>query len=260
MSAIRLSLFIVIAICAAASAGTQVQASSNEALAPVLNVLTEDAVHEAVEEHVFARVAQQRAESTEGADEEERVEVHPRWQGDILFDEPAAGPFELKVAPLSDKPFRGPVLVRVEITQGKQMLRALTVTVDTRFYRDVVVMTRTVRRGSQLTPQMVELAERDVTSLRHGYFAEFEELADLQVKRPIGAGDIVSHSHVKPIPLVHRGDEVVLTIISRHMQLATFGLAMQDGGAGERIRVKNVDSGKIVQGCVEADGSVQLGL
>lgn len=260
VSVIRSSLFAAIAICASASAATKIEAGSKEALAPVFNVLTEDRVHEVVKEHVLARLAEERAESTEGADGEERVEVHPRWQGDILFDEPANGPFELKVVPLSDKPFRGPTLVRVEISQGKQMLRALTVTVDTRLYREVIVMTRTVRRGTQLTPEMVELAERDVTSLKHGYFAVFEDLADLQVKRPIGAGDIVSHSHVKPIPLVHRGDEVVMTIVSRHMQLATFGLALQDGGAGERIRVKNVESGKIVQGHVVEDGSVRIGL
>ena len=51
-----------------------------------------------------------------------------------------------------------------------------------------------------------------------------------------------------------------MTVVSKHMQLVTSGLALQDGGAGERIRVKNRDSGKIVSGRVEEDGTVRIGL
>ncbi len=255
MSVRRLSAGIVIGL--SMFVGLPVQGSTGVDSAPTLNVLTEETVRHAVEEYVNARIADNLED---GAGAQERVEVKPRWQGDILFDQPVAGPFDLNVAPLSDKPFRGPTLVRVEIRQGNAMLRALTVTVDTRFYREVVVVSRTVRRGTSLTPDMVELVERDITSLKHGYFAAYEDLADLQVSRPIGAGDIVSRSHVKPIPLVHRGDEIVMTIVSRNMQLATFGLALQDGGAGERIRVKNRESGKIVYGRVDEDGTVRIGL
>ncbi len=256
MSAIRLS--VIMAIGLSTLAGPPVQGSTGtDSLPHILNVLTEETVRNAVQEYVNARVESERADDIA---EQERVEVRPRWQGDILFDEVAAGPFDLKVAPLSDKPFRGPTLVRVEISQGHTMLRALTVTVDTRFYRPVVVTSRTVRRGGQLTPDMVELAERDITSLKHGYFTAYEELAQLQVSRPIGAGDIVSRSHVKPIPLVHRGDEIVMSVVSRYMQLATFGLALQDGAEGERIRVKNKESGKILYGFVNEDGSVRIGL
>lgn len=257
MGANRRSSTITTLMALSMFAWTPVQGSTGtDSTPPMLNVLTEESVRQAVEEYVRERVV---IESADGAREAERIEVKPRWQGDILFDEIAAGPFELKVAPLSDKPFRGPTLVRVEISQANTMLRALTVTVDTRFYREVVVVSRGVRRGTLLTPEMVELVERDITSLRNGFFATYEELADLQVRRPIGAGDIVSHSHVKPIPLVHRGDEIVITVVSKHMRLTTFGLALQDGGAGERIRVKNRESGKIVYGHVDEDGSVRIG-
>ena len=256
MSIMRFSAGIAISLSILAG-GVQAQGSTGSDLPPVLNVLTEETVRNAVEDYVQARLER---ESGDSAQAQERVEIKPRWQGDILFEQLAAGPFELKVMPLSDKPFRGPTLVRVEISQGKVMLRALTVTVDTRFYCEVVVVTRTVRRGQQLTQDMVELSERDVTSLKYGYFATFEDLLGLQMSRPIGAGDIVSRNHVKPIPLVHRGDEIVMTVVSKHMQLATFGLALQDGGPGERIRVRNRESGKIISGRVEEDGTVRIGL
>ena len=256
MSVMRFSAGIAISLSILAG-GVPVKGSTGSDLPPVLNVLTEEAVRNAVEDYVQARLER---DSEDGAKVQGRVEIKPRWQGDILFEQPAAGRFELRVAPLSDKPLRGPTLVRVEISQGNTMLRALTVTVDTRFYREVVVMTRTVRRGKLLTQDMVELSERDVTNLKYGYFTTFEDLVGLKASRPVGAGDIVSRNHVKPIPLVHRGDEIVMTVVSKHMQLVTSGLALQDGGAGERIRVKNRDSGKIVSGRVEEDGTVRIGL
>ena len=254
-----ISLSAVAIIAMSMVAGTPTAASATVAgsltdEAPVLNLLTEEAIRLAVEEHVRDRV------EAAAAEQGERVEIRPRWQGDILFEDIPARPFDLKVSPLSSRPYRGPTLLRVEIRAGGAMLRALTVTVDARYYREVLVTSRTIRRGALLTPDMVELVERDVTSLKHGYLTVFEELGDLQASRPIGAGDIVSRNHVKPIPLVHRGDEIVMTVVSRHMQLAASGVALQDGGAGERIRVKSVDSGKIVYGRVDADGSVRIGL
>ena len=42
------------------------------------------------------------------------------------------------------------------------------------------------------------------------------------------------------------------------MSLQTVGQALTDGGLGERIRVKNIDSGKIVFGEVTAVGTVRI--
>lgn len=215
-----------------------------------LGVVTDEAVHRVVEDFVRSKLA---AEVEEG----DRIEVQTRWQGDILL--PHAGPVEFDVKPLSSRPFRGPRVVRVEITLDGAIFKVLTLTVDTRLYRQVLVSTQTVRRGAVLSEEMVELAERDITGLRHGWFDELEDLRGMRARRPISYGDVVSRRHLEAIPVVHRGDEVLLTLESENMQLSARGVALQDGGIGTRIRVKSTDSGKVLSGLVIEAGMVSLG-
>jgi flagella basal body P-ring formation protein FlgA len=165
---------------------------------------------------------------------------------------------EFEIRRLSSRPFRGPTVVRLELYVDGQLDRAMTVTVDCRYFRDVVVTTRAVRRGSLLESDAFVVEERDITALKHGWFDALEDLNDLQSARPIGVGEIVSHRHVEPIPVVHRGDDITMAVTTNNMSLEATGIALQDGGVGERIRVRNLDSGKIVYGRVVDASTVRI--
>ena len=217
-----------------------------------LNLVREQAVHVAVEGFIRSRL--------EGkVDPAERFEVGVRWQGDILLDAPL-GRLEFKLKPISTGSFRGPTVVRLEILVDKVTEKTLTLTADTRFYREVLVTTRSIRRGSLLTDDMVELVERDVTKLRFGYFTKPSDLRGMQARRPVGFGDILNEEHAELIPLVKRGDGVIMTARSQNMLISAQGVALQNGGIGEQIRVKNTDSGKTILARVLEDGSVMAGL
>ena len=68
----------------------------------------------------------------------------------------------------------------------------------------------------------------------------------------------------RPIPLaaidnprvVRNGGEVTLIYIDGALTITTSGAAMQDGGAGDLIRVRNADTGVTVTGRLRPDGSV----
>ena len=244
----------LLALAATASPATaQLQSQRELTDEPVrpLNVITEQAVHLAVDEHVRSHL--------EGkVDVDERFDIHTRWQGDILLDAPI-GRVSFKVRPVSPNPFRGPSVVRAEILVNERTEKVLTMTVDTRFYKNVLVTTRAVRRGTLFADDMVELEERDVTNLRHGYFSNIAALSGMQARRPVGAGAVVNERHVELIPVVKRGDGITMMAQSPNMQILANGVALQDGGMGEHIRVKNTDSGKIVIGQVVNAGTVQVG-
>ena len=208
-------------------------------VAAALNVVTESAIHQAAQAFVQAELAGK-------VDPQEHIEIHARWQGDIALDR--EGATEVKIRRISSRPFRGPTVVRAEILVDGETQRTLTLTVDTRFNRKVLVTTRSLRREQSFSSDMVEWVERDITDLEDGFFTDFAELADLQVKRPIGFDRILTHRHVEKIPVVRRGDEVVLVVATSHLRISTQGMALQDGAVGKRIRVRNQDSGKVVQG------------
>ncbi len=213
------------------------------------NVVSEDAIHQAVERHV--RAALQRQHTTP-----DRCEIHTRWKGDVVLDE--AGPVEIAVNPLTSRPLRGAGMVRVELKVKGQTRRTLTVTVDTRIHRRVLVTSRALRRGDLLGPEVLEVEERDITLLRDACFTDPAQVAGKQARRPLNAGEVLTALHSQGVPLVRQGDAVQLVVVGGGMEMSTQGVALQDGSAGVQIRVRNQESGKILRGEVLAAGLVRL--
>ena len=226
------------------------QAASEPAL---MGAVPEDLVRSIIETWTREQIEVAGSEDDDGST---RYEVSARWQGDILLDTP--GEVDFKVRSLSSRPFRGPTVVRFELHVDGDLARSMTVTVDCRSYREVVVTTRAIRRGTLLDTDALIVEERDITSLKHGSFDALGDLTQLQAARPIGAGQVVSHRHVAPVPVVHRGDDIDMSVTTGTMSLVATGVAMEDGGVGERIRVRNLDSGKVVYGVIVDSSTIRI--
>ena len=77
--------------------------------------------------------------------------------------------------------------------------------------------------------------------------------ATLLPGRPIPAGS------VEDVKLVTLGAQVRIVFQQSGVSIVAFGAALQAGAAGELVRVRNADSGTVVSGVVQPDGSVRVG-
>ncbi len=80
------------------------------------------------------------------------------------------------------------------------------------------------------------------------------------VQRPIAAGTVVKDGLVRaavPARLIRRGEQVLMRIVGDGFQLTALGEALEDGRLGETIRVRNVDSKRVVAARVAPDGTVE---
>jgi flagella basal body P-ring formation protein FlgA len=57
-------------------------------------------------------------------------------------------------------------------------------------------------------------------------------------------------------PVVERGDKVTITSIKGRLMITAAGISCEDGMLGERIRVRNIDTERIVSGVVCRDKMV----
>lgn len=211
--------------------------------------VTQEQIHQAVEAYT-------RGQLEGKTDASERVEINVRWQGDIALD--GDGKPEVLVRRLSGRPLRGPTVLRAEIRLAGRTERVMSVTADVRYFRPVLVATRNIRRGEKLLADLFEVQERDVTRLRDGYFDLDAVLEGMQARRPLGFNDILSRDHVQKIPVVRRGDVLSLVLEAGNMQITTRATALKAGGVGDRIRVRNADSGKILEGVVADARTVEV--
>ncbi|MCB1772542.1 MAG: flagellar basal body P-ring formation protein FlgA [Gammaproteobacteria bacterium] len=124
---------------------------------------------------------------------------------------------------------------------------------------DHVVVTRNpIVRGQTLDAGDLMLREVDVSSQRKAVFREIGDVVGLRSKRTLDAGDIVHAGLLQRAKLVRRGSDVQIRAVSGGLHVTMRGKALSDGSRGQRIRAKNLSSGRIVTGTVTQSGVIEV--
>lgn len=125
-------------------------------------------------------------------------------------------------------------------------------------HEPVVVLGRTVQRGAVLSEQDLRTVERDVTTMTSGYFSEPRVLVGHRLKRSAAAGTALTPALVHRPPTIARGDRITLVSNGGGVSVSAPGEALADARRGERLSVRNLSSGKVVEGVVRDPGIVEV--
>lgn len=134
----------------------------------------------------------------------------------------------------------------------------LYVPVRVRRYETVVMLARTIQRGAVLSRNDLRTVERDVTALNSGYFSKPEALAGHRLRRSAAAGTVLTPALVHRPPAIARGDRITLVSNGGGVSVSAPGEALADARRGERLSVRNLSSGKVVEGVVRDQGVVEV--
>ena len=130
--------------------------------------------------------------------------------------------------------------------------------VNVEIYGDVLVVTRSVQRGSRINPQDVQLENRNLAALNRGYYQSVDELEFLRAKQQLRPGTLLNPSNVETRKLVYNGDLVTIVAKTDSLNVRTQGRALNDASAGQRVRIRNDKSGRIIEATVVAEGVVEV--
>lgn len=89
-------------------------------------------------------------------------------------------------------------------------------------------------------------------------FRSREALIGKVARRMLLAGKPVPLNAIRDAEVIQQGKHVKLIFQADALTITGVGVALQSGGVGEVLAVRNVDSGATVRGTVQADGSVKL--
>ncbi len=121
---------------------------------------------------------------------------------------------------------------------------------------EVLVASQAIQAGSALTASVVSRQWRDVATLSQGYLDPARG-DTMRARMTIPAGAVIALPWVQALPVIRKGQQVNLQARLGGIVIVMAGETLSDGAAGERVRVRNHQSGKIVEGLVAADGSVE---
>jgi flagella basal body P-ring formation protein FlgA len=131
------------------------------------------------------------------------------------------------------------------------------VPVQMQVYRQVLVTARPLARGDSLGPGDVRREERDVSQLGYGYIESLDQVAGRSLARPLNAGSVLTPGQLSSRQVIRNGDEVQLVAQLDGIEVRTAATALSGGDTGERLRVRNAHSGRIIDGVVLGAGEVR---
>jgi flagella basal body P-ring formation protein FlgA len=134
----------------------------------------------------------------------------------------------------------------------------LNVPVEIRRTHDVVVLKRAVGRGESIESEDVTIQRRELPGLASPFVASVADLSGRLTRRAIPAGTALAADALSAALLIHRGQSVTLAAVSHGIEVRAPGLALADAPAHARVRVRNLNSLKIVEGVADNDGVVRV--
>ena len=134
----------------------------------------------------------------------------------------------------------------------------LPVTIDV--FDDVIVAAKPLVKGQFIDSSAVRFQKHNITSLKNGYYSRDSNLEQLESRRNLAQGTVLTPSNLSPRLLVRSGQRVTLVLDYNGLQIRSTGEALQSAGLGEVVRVRNTQSLKIVEGVVSGEAQVRVNL
>jgi flagella basal body P-ring formation protein FlgA len=123
----------------------------------------------------------------------------------------------------------------------------------------VMVTGRVLNRGTILRAADLRAERRELSALTSGYETAPERLVGKRLQRALTAGAVIPPNAVRAVPAIRRGETVTLVIESQGMTVSSSGAALDDGYLGQRLRVRNPGSERIIEGVVTGERRVAVG-
>lgn len=134
----------------------------------------------------------------------------------------------------------------------------LYVPVTVQAYGTALVSARPLTRGAQLTENDIKLTSVDLTLLPADYLTDPHQALGKTLKRPVADGAPLSAGFLEASRVVRRDEQVTILAQADGVEVRMAGRALSDGAAGERVRVRNLLSKRVVEGIVTGPGTIQV--
>lgn len=162
----------------------------------------------------------------------------------------------LDIAPFSGKSV-GRTTLRLSC---KAPAWSLLVPVNIRSFQQVVVSKAPVIRNEMVNANALALEEREIKPPLSNFFVDPALVSGRLAKRAINADQIITANMLTSPDVVSKGQSVIIEAASGSFAIRTAGEALTDGGLGDTIRVRNAQSGRVVEGTVVSEGKVRIAL
>ena len=122
----------------------------------------------------------------------------------------------------------------------------------------VVQLRGPLPRGTILGENNLELVQQSMTTLPQNYLVTMEQAVGRELTRAVRGNAIATLNMLRIRELVSKGQEVVILAKGGKVEVRMAGIALEKGQQGQRINVKNSNSGRTVEAEIVNENTVRV--
>jgi flagellar basal body P-ring formation protein FlgA len=172
--------------------------------------------------------------------------------------EAPAGKIEIRATTSQVRDVFAPFTVFVELRQEGRVVKRFNAVAQIEAFATVLVAAREIAANTRLRSEQFKAEVKRLEHPLHNYVTDPERLRGMAVRRDLRRGDAITTEAISAEIVVRPGDQVRIMGQSGPLQIIVAGEARAAGRIGDRIQVKNLQSGTLLQAVVADEGLVRV--
>lgn len=239
---------------------TQIAKRSLRVYTCLLALITTSMVYGSINPNSFHSLEQLRAEIEHAANQLPEVKrlnnptVSVNALDPRLRLKACSKPLEIEKTKASSS--AGKVTLSVRCPDSPQWKIYVPLTIESEF--SIVTLTTSLGRGDIVSAGDLQVAQIRKRGFPDPFLTKVEDAIGFSAKRALATGTELKHNMLATPLAIKRGEQTLITASGSGLKVQMNGKALQDGSAGDLIRVKNLSSDRVIQGEVQLDGTVNI--
>ena len=191
----------------------------------------------------------------------DKIFGHSKWQiTQIIAPPKVLLPYEnvdIKIT-CDNEHITNRLILKMQFINQGTILKRISVMVFFNVFKKVIIAKRDIRPYQIITQDFIQLKEVKIKNFNQKYFDNFKSVIGKQATRFIKKGSLIKENMVKRPPAIKRGSLVKVVATDGGIIITTIGKALENGFINSRIKVMNINSGKIFIGKIIAPNQVMV--
>ena len=124
------------------------------------------------------------------------------------------------------------------------------IAVQVKRWSTIVISKMPIAKQTVLDGSMIDMKETNLAQISGSYFQNSMDVIGKVAKQPIGAHQAILNHHLELAVLIRKNQTVMIVAGSGTIKVKTGGIALENGKKGQRIKVKNSKSQRVIEATI----------